>query len=299
MQPEIFLQLLFNSVAAASLILLVAYGFSMIFHTLKVFHIAHGAFIVLAPYCVIFFSRWFPVTGFYFVLIIFISITLTSALAVLVEKAVYHPLFKKGSSEITSFIASLGLYLFIVNGIALFDGHRMKILSNELRTTYDISSLIVADIQLFQILIAIVSISAITLWLHSSGRKRIFEAIADNPHIAKIIGLPVKFSRLVAIVVGTALAATAGIVMGYDTGINPHSGMSITLTAIVVVLFAGKRDLSLLILVSLGIGFLQQATSWYLSSAWADGLTFTLLLGTLLFRTEGVLSYQLRKDHVV
>ena len=299
MQPEIFLQLLFNSVATASLILLVAYGFSMIFHTLKVFHIAHGSFIVLSPYIFIGLSGLIPVTGLYFVLILFFSIALTSGIAVLVEKAVYHPLFKKGSSDITSFIASLGLYLFIVNGIALFDGHRMKILSNELRTTYDIGSLLVTDIQLFQILTAIVSISAITLWLHSSGRKKIFKAIADNPHIAKIIGLPVKFSRLVAIVVGTALAATAGLLMGYDTGINPHSGMSMTLTAIVVVLLAGKRDLSLLILVSLGIGFLQQASSWYLSSAWSDGLTFTLLLGALLFRTEGVLSYQLRKDHVV
>lgn len=299
MQLEILLQILFNSVAAASLIVLVAYGFSMIFHTLKVFHIAHGAFIVLAPYIIIIFSELLSVAGFHIALILFFSVATTLVIAVLVEKFVYQPLFKKGSSEITSFIASLGLYLFIVNGIALFEGYRMRILSNELRSTYDIGPLLVTDIQLFQILIAVICISVIIVGLQRSGRKKIFEAIADNPHIAKIIGLPVKSSRVYAIIIGTALAAIAGILMGYDTGINPHSGMSITLTAIVVVLLAGKRDLSLLIVVSLIIGFLQQFSSWYLSSAWADGLTFALLLGALLFRTEGVLTYQLRKDHVV
>lgn len=299
MQLEIFLQLLFNSVSAASLILLVAYGFGMIFHTLKVFHIAYGVFIVLAPYFVIGFSGSLPETGFQLSLILFLSIAATSAIAVLVEKAVYRPMFKKGSSEITSFIASLGLYLFLVNGIALLEGHGMKILSSELRSTYDIGPMLVTDIQLYQIITAFVSIGAITLWMHRSGRNKIFEAIADNPHIAQIIGLPVKSSRVYAIIIGTALAAIAGILMGYDTGINPHSGMSITLTAIVVVLLAGKRDVSLLIFVSLIIGFLQQFSSWYLSSALSDGLTFALLLGALLFRTEGVLTYQLRKDHVV
>lgn len=298
MQIEIILQLLFNSVAAAALILLVAYGFSMIFHTLKVFHIAHGAFIVLAPYFFIVISDWLSASGFQLALLFLISIAATSVLAVFIEKVVYRPMFKKGSSEITSFIASLGLYLFLINGIALFKGHRMKILSSELRTTFDVGYLLVTDIQIIQILIAFVCISLITFWLHSSGRKKIFDAIADNPRIAMIIGLPVRFSRLVAIVVGTALASVAGLLMGFDTGINPHSGMSITLTSIVVVLIAGKRDLYILILVSLLVGFLQQASSWYLSSAWADGLTFALLLGVLLLRTEGVLSYQLRKDHL-
>ena len=293
------LQILFNGFATASLILVVAYGFSLVFHTLKVFHIAHGAFIVLAPYTVIVISDLIPEMRILSGLILFFSIGTTCAIAVLVEKVVYHPLFKKGSSEITSFIASLGIYLFIVNGIALFEGHRMKILSSDLRSTYDIGPLLVTDIQLFQILIAFILICAITIWLHRSGWQKIFEAIADNPHIAKIIGLPVKSGRVAAIVAGTALAATAGILMGYDTGINPHSGMSITLTAIVVVLLAGRRDLTLLIIVSLIIGILQHASSWYLSSAWADGLTFALLLVALLFRTEGVLSYQLRKDQVV
>lgn len=296
---EILLQLLFNSIAAASLILLVAYSFSMIFHTLKVFHIAHGAFIMLAPYTVLGLSGWLPESVFYSTVLILVSIVATSFTALLAEKAVYQPMFKKGSSEITSFIASLGLYLFIINGIALFEGHGMTILSNELRSTYTIGPLLMTDIQLYQIVMGFVCISSITLWMNYSGQKKIFDAIADNPHIAKIIGLPVQSSRVVAIVIGTALAAVAGLLMGYDTGINPHSGMSITLTAIVVVLIAGKRNVSLLISVSLFIGLLQQASSWYLSSAWADGLTFTLLLGALLFRTEGVLSYQLRKDHVV
>lgn len=251
------------------------------------------------PYLIIIGSGWSFLTGMGAVIFILLSIAITCAIAVVVEKIVYHPLFKNGSSEITSFIASLGLYLFIVNGIALFESHRMKILSNELRSTYDIGPLLVTDIQLIQIVVTIALLSVITIWLNSSGKKRILEAISDNPHIAKIIGLPVQSSRVIAMVIGTAFAASAGIFMGYDTGINPHSGMSIALTAIVVVLLAGKRDLHLLAIVSFTIGFLQQASSWYLSSAWADGLTFAILLVALLFRTEGVLSYQLRKDHVV
>lgn len=299
MQIEIFIQIIFNSLATASLVLLVAYGFSLIFHTLKVFHIAHGAFIVLTPYCVIVLSGWLPEAYFHIYLLLFFSVVATSAVALIVEKVIYQPMFRKGSSEITSFIASLGLYLFFVNGIALFESYGMKILSSELRSTYDIGTLLVTDIQLFQIITAIVCISAINFWMHRSKLNKIFDAIADNPHIAQIIGLPVKSSRVIAIVVGTALAATAGLLMAYDTGINPHSGMSITLTAIVVVLLAGRREVSLLILVSLIIGFLQQFSSWFLSSAWSDGLTFALLLGAMLFRTEGVLTYQLRKDHVV
>jgi branched-chain amino acid transport system permease protein len=297
MYTEVFLQLLFNSISAASLILLVAYGFSMIFHTLKVFHIAHGAFTVFAPYVIIASSSWIPASGK--LIMIVLAVILTASVAVVAEKSVYLPLFKKGSTDITSFIASLGLYLFLVNGIALVTDHRMKILSGDLRATYDIGPVLVNDIQILQILLAILIIGVIIIYLKLSGRNKILEAISDNPHIAKIIGLPVKSSRVVAIFIGTVLAAVAGILMAYDTGINPHSGMSITLTSIVVVLLAGRRDLSLLIIISLFMGLLQQGSSWYLSSAWADGLTFGLLLAVLFFRTEGVLTYQLRKDHAI
>src|SRR5205085_5701450 len=104
------------------LLSLMAISFTYIFRVTKVFHLAHGGVYVAGA-----FACWWMLTktNNWFAAIAF-AIAVVAILIWVIEKTIYLPLNKKQSNQSISLIASMGLYVVIVNILALLFGNEDK-----------------------------------------------------------------------------------------------------------------------------------------------------------------------------
>jgi len=293
---SMLLQLIFNSIVAGLLLSAMAMGFNLIFNTTKVFHLAHGAIYVCGAYSLMHFLTFFErgSTFGWFIALSF-SILFVILLSWLIELLIYRPLSRRNASQAITLISSMGVYIFLVNLIALIFGNETKFLNPNLGDSISFLNIIIVPIQAVQLLTAAVFLIAV-LWISNSKKFLQVRAMMSNETVASVMGVNSNAIRLFAMVLGSILAAIVAILRLYDTGIDPNAGMGITLSAAVAVIIGGGSSIRGTIIASLLIAFLQTTTEWFLSAQWKEGMTFLLLIIVILWRTEGIVSFKMRVE---
>lgn len=285
------IQILINSLINGLLLALVAMGFHIIFSATKIFHIAHGGIYIAGAYFYLWSSPVVGVTSG-----IILSVVFAFLLGVLIEWSVYKPLLKKSSNENIALISSLGVYIIIINVIALLFGNETKILDNTIRESLQMGSIIITRPQFWQLFFALPLIALFLIFIKVTGYGLKIRAISDNPVLARVMGIKTQNIRYIVFGIGSVMAVSAALLKGFDTGIDPYSGMAITLSAAVVVIIGGSSSLYGTILASIMLAIIQNFTEFFLSAQWKDTVTFTILIIVLLWRTEGILQFNVRVD---
>ncbi len=291
---ETSIQILLNSVVSGLLLSLVAIGFTYIFRVTRVFHLAHGGMYVAGA-----FTWWWllTLTNNWLVALV-ISILVITILIYLMEKTVYIPLNKGQFNQSISLIASMGLYVIVVNTLAMLFGNENKILQNQVSGSYEIGGIILLKVQLIQAVAGLMAIVTFLFYLKLTRSNLALQAISDNESISKVFGINTDYARVKVFIAGSILACIAAILKTIETGIDPQAGMGITLTSAVVAILVSRLNVLLIIVFSIGLAILQNLVEWFLNAQWKDGITFLILLLVILFRTEGIIRYNLRKDRI-
>ena len=120
----LLLQLLANGLVNGCIYALLATSYALIYNTTRTFHIAHGVVYTAGAYCgyVCLIRLQWPLLG-----AIALTVLLTGALGALSEIAVYAPLVRRNASLLVALLSSLGLYVALVNVIALIFGADTKL----------------------------------------------------------------------------------------------------------------------------------------------------------------------------
>jgi len=285
-----YAQLLFNTLVSGLLLALVAVGFNLIFNTTKVFHLAHGALYVAGAYAWIQFREQLSGTS-----AIIGSLIIIGILAILIEKLVYQPLAKKKSGQAITLISSIGVYLFMINLIALLYGNETQFINPGLGSSFSLATITIVPIQLVQLITAVLLIGGIMLLTKTKWFLKV-KAMISEETVASVLGVNTNAIRLWMMVLGSMLAGIAAILQLFDTGMDPHRGMTITLSAAVAVIIGGQGSIKGTVLAALLIALLQTTTEWFISAQWKEGLTFLLLIAVILWRTEGIVSFKMRVE---
>lgn len=290
------LQLLANGLVAGCLYALVALGFALIYNTTRIFHIAHGALYTSSAYSLYVFLvllRW-PLP-----LAFGATLVLSALLGMAVELTVYAPLVKKGTSTLTALLSSLGLYIALVNTIALIFGNETKVLRPGVEKTYHIGPVLLTRIQVTQALAFGLLFPAMVLLLRKTLWGKAVRAVRDNPTLTQVMGLNLQAIRLSVFALGSALSAVAAMLQALDVGMDPHVGMPVLLTAAVALIVGGVGIFEGTALGAFVLGALQSLIIWKVSARWVDAVTFTVLILFLLFRPEGLLGRRRRLEEAV
>jgi branched-chain amino acid transport system permease protein len=219
-----------------------------------------------------------------------------SLLAASLERIVYFPLFARKASPLVNFISSLGVYIVIVNLIALFFGNEIKTLNPEVTPAANIGGVIITRMQMFQFVIPVFVLSLVFIMLRKTTLGRNIRALSDNPTLASVFGLDPKKIRLMIIIIGSALAAVASLLQALDVGIDPQMGLPVVLTAAVAAIVGGANSYVGALLAALFLGVAQNSAVWFISARWQDAITFIVLMFILLARQEGVFAARLRME---
>jgi branched-chain amino acid transport system permease protein len=285
---DILPQLIMNSLIAGSLYALIAIGFNLIYGATKFFNLAHGALAVAGGYTVFFLTK---ILDWPIIISVILGVLMAGLLGYLSEVLVYRKLRARKSSHMVLLVASLGLLTAIQAVIAILFTSQFQTLGrqNSVSKIFDIAGGIVTDIQLYMFISVIVIMVCLGIILKFTLFGKSIKAVSDDEEVSRIVGINTNWVIGIVFFIGSAIAGYAGILAGFDTGLEPTMGMSLLLKGVIASIIGGVGSLYGGILGAFLLGFVENFGIWKISGEWKDAIAFGLLIVFLLFRVRGIL----------
>jgi len=234
---EIFAQLVANSIIAGSIYALITLGFNLIFGVSKFFDVGYGTMAVVGGYSVLFLEKFL---GWNIFLSILIGIIFAGIIGFLVNKFIYQTLRQKMASNLVLIIASLGVFTVIQAVVAMLFSSQFQILSQNIeQNTYNFWGGVITQIQLITLISTIIIMLVLAWVMEKTMFGKVIKAIGDDEEVSKIIGIDTNKIIGYVFFIGSAIAGLAGILIGFDTGIEPTMGLSLILIGMVASIIGG------------------------------------------------------------
>ncbi len=291
---ENFLQQLLNGVAWGSIYALIALGFTMVYGVLKLINFAHGEVYMVGA-----------MTGYYaahalglarapsllgLAATLAIAMTACALLGALIERVAYRPL--RSAGRLAPLITAIGVSLLLQNAGQLVFGADPKFFPPliESREVFRAGAIAVSNIQLAVLSTAMCLMAALEFVVMRTRFGRAMRAVSYDAPAAALMG--VKVDRVIqgTFVLGSALAAAAGVLVGLSNPkIDPLMGLLPGLKAFVAAVLGGIGSIPGAMLGGLLLGVVETFVAGYLSSTYRDAIAFVVLVAILLYRPSGIL----------
>lgn len=291
-----FAQVISNILLSASLLLVIAYSYSLIYFTTKFFHLAHGAVIAFGAYFIFLFANNFSIP---FPLSVGLAIAAATLIGVACEVLVYRQMRIRNVPALSYLIASIGLYVVLQNCISLFFGDDTKIINTaEVTVGNQIFGAYITTIQIITVFVSVALFLAVNLFLHYTATGKSIRAVASNPELCNIYGISSNKIILIAFGIGSALAATAGILSAMDTNMTPTFGFNLLLYGVVAMIIGGVGSTRGLIAGAFLVATAQHLAAYYIDTKWMDAVTYIILILFLIWKPLGFSGKRLKKVEV-
>jgi branched-chain amino acid transport system permease protein len=279
-------QVLVNGAVAGSVYGLVGLGFGLIFRVYKFFHLAHGALYAFGAYCayaLVSVYHWPPTLG------IPAAISAAALFGCVIEIFIYRPLRCRNATALMMLIASLGIYVVIQNILSMVFGDAPV----KLRSGYIVEGVNIiygariTPIQIITVVICVLLSLCMWAWLRHSLSGQMTRAVANDPDLSVIIGIERDRVFLVTIATSSMLAASVGILVGYDTDLIPGMGFSALLMGSAAMLLGGVGSVWGSLFGGIVIGMVQHFGALLVPTQWQDTSIFIVMIACLLIRPRG------------
>ena len=289
-------QIIINITISAFIYLLLANSFSIIYYATKFFHIAHAGIIAFGAYSVFLFENVFFISFTGSIILAILSATL---IGILCEVLFYRHLRKHNVPAFGYLIASIGLYVVLQNCISLYFGDDTKIINtSDVTVGNQIFGAFITTTQIVTILISSVLLVLVDLFMKYTSTGKSIRAVSSNPELCDIYGMSSNKIILIAFGIGSALAATAGILSAMDTNMTPTFGFNLLLYGIVVMIIGGIGSTRGLIVGAFFIATAQHLSAYYIDTKWMDAVTYIILILFLIWKPLGISGKRLKKMEV-
>lgn len=289
-------QLIIYVILTASIYLLIAASFSLIYYPTKFFNLAHAIVITIGAYLTFLFATQLSLT---FTVSIIAAIAMAVCIGLLCEILFYRSMRKRNTPALAYLIASIGLYVVLQNCISLYFGDDTKIIrTGEITVGNEIFGAYITDIQIITIFVSIALFTAVNLFLQFTSVGKSIRAVSSNPELCNIYGISSNRVILIAFGIGSALAAVAGILSAMDTNMTPTFGFNLLLYGVVVMIIGGVGSTRGLIAGALLVATAQHLAAYYIDTKWMDAVAYIILILFLIWKPLGFSGVRLRKVEI-
>jgi branched-chain amino acid transport system permease protein len=290
---ENLLQQLLNGITWGSIYALIALGYTMVYGVLKLINFAHGEVYMMGA-----------MTGYYaarglglnrepslpgLAAVLLISMLACGLLGALIERVAYRPL--RAAGRLAPLITAIGVSLLLQNGGQLVFGADPKFFPPLLRSAeiVRVGGIALSNIQLAVLVTAVGLMAALQFVVQRTRFGRAMRAVSYDAPAAALMGVPVDRVILGTFVLGSMLAAAAGILIGLSNPkIDPLMGLMPGLKAFVAAVLGGIGSVPGAMVGGLLLGVIETLVTAYLSSTYRDALAFVILVVILLYRPTGL-----------
>lgn len=288
-----FLQQLVNGVTWGSVYALIALGYTMVYGILRLINFAHGDVYMLGAFTALFAARWLrageapnPLKA---ALVLLISMLVCALVGVLIERLAYKPV--RRSSRLSALITAIGVSLFLENGGLLAFGADPKFFP-QIIPEHNLKlgmGVVLSNQQLIVLVTALVLMLALRVLVKQTKIGKAMQAVSHSPMAASLMGIPVDGIITFTFLVGSALAAAAGVLVALQTPkIEPLMGIMPGLKAFVAAVLGGIGNIPGAVVGGIVMGVAEVLVTGYLSPTYRDAIAFVLLIVILLVRPAGI-----------
>jgi branched-chain amino acid transport system permease protein len=280
-----FLQLLLTGLATGAIYALAAVGFTLLWQTSQTINFAQGEFVMLPAI--------FVLAGMGMGMPFWLSVVVASAVFVAVfglgfKRVVVDPMIRQGVLPLA--IATMALGVLMKEGAKDFfsaEAQPLPSLVPEGFIPVFGVNLSLKDLVIF--LIAVAAIVGLQLFVTGTRTGRTMQASAQNPDVARILGVRVEQMILLTFLINAALAVLASLLVSPLYLAKFSNGEVIGLAAFIAAIVGGFNQIRGALAGGLLIGLADNFAAAYVSSTYRTAVPLALLVLIILFKPEGLL----------
>ncbi|HEX2890002.1 branched-chain amino acid ABC transporter permease, partial [Vineibacter terrae] len=231
-----FLQLLISGLATGAIYALAAIGFTLLWQTSQTINFAQGEFVMLPAFFALVAMTWL---GLPFAVAVVIAIVCSMlVLGLMFKVVVVQPLIKQGVLPLV--ISTIALSVLLKEGVKdVYSAEAQPFPTLFPDVTLSVAGVAVSLAQIGVLIVAFGTIAALQWFLGATRIGRQMQATAQNPTVARILGVPVERMILYTFLINAVLAAMASILISPIYLAKFSNGESLGLAAFVAAIVGG------------------------------------------------------------
>jgi branched-chain amino acid transport system permease protein len=290
--PVRAIQLLVDGIRFGLLIAMASVGLSLIFGTTGLTNFAHGELVTAGALV-----AWFVNVegGVPLIAAALIAMVVGAAIGALNELGLWRPLRKRGTGLIAALVVSIGLslllrYLYQI----IFGGFSEPYADYRGQLAQDYGLFRMTNADLASLVISLVVLVLVAVMLQRTKIGKAMRAVADNRDLAASSGINVSQVILVVWMMGGALAALGGVLLGLSDEVQWDMGFRLLLLMFAGVTLGGLGTAYGALVGSLVVGVFVQMSTLVIPNdvKYVGGLL--LLIVILVIRPQGILGARVR-----
>ena len=266
--------------------ILVSLGFAFIFNMMGTINLAHGALYMASALLCYYLSVWLKLNNW---AALAITIAIMCLAGVLLERLVFRPFIHSIDRLI---MVGAALMTFFQTMATVATGTKFLTIDTFMAGTSMVLGVSVSNERLLTFVIGLALLVAALILVNKTTLGRQMEAIAQDRIAAALQGVNINKVSAIVCVIGCALAAVAGGLMGAYQQITPTMGDAMLLRVLMLVMLAGAGSMNGLIITGFIIGLMDSVLPVYLQGATVSAISAGIVLALLLTKPKGFFGYE-------
>jgi len=296
-----FIQLTVDALTLGSVYALIALGYTLVYGVLKLLNFAHGDVFMVGSFIgfgvlQVLGGTSDPVVPVWLLIVLITGAAMAgcAGLGVVIERFAYRPL--RDAPRIAPLISALGVSFFLSNSMQLLFGatprnYNTFDLSNGALYLkgLDIGNVRVPLLRIVTILSAFALMVALWFLVNRTRTGKAMRATSYDREAAAMMGIDIDRVIVFTFVLGSALAGAAGVMFALRVPTNVSIGFIAGLKGFTAAVIGGIGSIPGAMAGGLILGFAEAYSQGYISTKWSDLIVFSILIGFMIFRPQGLL----------
>ena len=281
------LTIIINGLSIGGIYAMIALGYTMVYGIAKMLNFAHGDIIMVGAYTVVLLFATSPTVG------VIASLVICVLVGILVEKGAYRPL--RGASPLAVLITAIGVSKLLQSAAQIFIGSEPK------GITLNLGEIIIGKLQinvltLLTILVSVAVMVGLTLFVKYTKMGRAMVAVSEDRGAAQLMGINVNSVITVTFIIGSALAAVAGVFLVFKSqSVDSTFGAMPGIKAFAAAVIGGIGSIPGAMVGGVVLGFIEAIFAATPLRDYVDAIEFAILIIVLLVKPTGILGKKRRE----
>ncbi|MCE1184491.1 MAG: branched-chain amino acid ABC transporter permease [Rhodocyclales bacterium] len=301
---ETLLQQTVNGLVVGSVYALIALGYTMVYGILGLINFAHGDVLMVGALVALtvvqLLQTHAPDLGPVLTLLVSLGVSMLVCMIMgyTIERLAYRRL--RNAPRLAPLITAIGVS-FLLQTLAMIIWGRNYHTFPQLVSTMPlqpVAGVFITPVQITILVVSALLMVGLVLLVNKTRLGRAMRATAENHKVASLMGVDTNKIIASTFIIGSALAAVAGVMFSSNYGIAHYAmGFMPGLKAFTAAVLGGIGNLAgamlgglvLGLVESIGAGYIEDMSFGFLNSSYQDIFAFIILGVVLIFRPTGLL----------
>ncbi len=286
-----FLEQIINGLVLGGIYALIAVGYTMVYGIIQLINFAHGEIFMFGAYIAL---MLITVFGIPFWIALPLSMILCGILGMLIDLVAYRPL--RDAPRLSALITAIGVSLALQNLARMIWSARPLQFPTEALPAIFLSqnaillpggaTLPYRDV--FIIALALVLMITLNRLIYLTKIGKAMRACAQNPVAANLMGIRTNQVIAITFIIGSALGAVAGVMVGLREVVTPTMGYYKGVAAFAAAVLGGIGNVTGAMLGGIIIGIAEVLGAGYISSGYRLAIAYIIMIAVIVIRPSGL-----------